>query len=111
MNSNVFSDIIDKIYNTRLDRSVSNIDDRVMKLCEEAGEAIGALLSIRNNSYKGLTYEDLREELIDAWIVTTDAILTALPNENNKSQDEVNSELIKVMETKINKWRNNSGIK
>lgn len=111
MNTNIFSEVIKKIYETRLDRDVFNVDDRVMKLCEESGEAIGALLSIRNNSYKNLTYKDLREEIIDTWIVATDAMLTALPDEEGLDQDEINKHIIQIMEKKIEKWRKNSSVK
>lgn len=111
MNTNIFSEVIKKIYETRLDRDVFNVDDRVMKLCEESGEAIGALLSIRNNSYKNLTYKDLREEIIDTWIVATDAMLTALPEEEGLDQDGINKHIIQIMEKKIEKWRKNSSVK
>lgn len=110
LNTEIYKNQIEKIYETRLDRSVDNIDDRVMKACEEAGEAIGALLSIRNNSYKGLTYDDLREEIIDIWIVATDAMLTALPREQNMSQDQVNENISKIIDVKIAKWRKNCSV-
>lgn len=79
-----------------------------MKLCEEAGEAIGALLSIRSNSYKGLTYDDLREELVDAWIVVTDALLTPMPIDKDNNQDTINENVTKIMHKKIEKWRKNA---
>lgn len=103
--NDAFSLIIKEIYETRRDRSVNNIDTRIMKLCEEAGEASGALVSIRENTYKKLTYEDLLEELVDCWIVATDAMLTPLPGQESLSQDDINEKIADIMQKKINKWK------
>ena len=85
-----------------LDR-VSNIDwktkiERALKLCEEAGEVAGAVLSSENVSaagYKGLTEADVVEELVDVYIC-----LRALLLKYDHSADMLDA----IATRKLQKW-------
>lgn len=102
-----FASAVADIYETRKDRSMNDILPRILKISEEAGEAAGAILSITENSYKKLTPDDLREELVDCWIVVTDALLTPISGEEELSQEQINLNINDIIKRKMEKWKRN----
>jgi len=103
-----YLEVLETIRDIRPERSLDNIRTRIMKLCEESGEAAGALISIEEGSYKKLTNADLIEEIIDCWIVATDAMLTKI---GDVSDEEHERFIMDIMKRKISKWAFHSGVK
>lgn len=98
--------IFNEIKNIREQRNLEDLPLRVMKLNEEAGEASGAVVSVLTNSYKGLTWEDVIEEIIDTWIVSSDAMFAPIPGTEHMTMDERCEYISGIMSKKMTKWKN-----
>ncbi len=97
---------IHRIYDFNPDRSVKNISRRLHKLTEETGETAEAYLYVTTvDNRKKLTWDDLREEALDAAIVAMDIALTRLPIDSGKTSKEIEQEVIEVIERKLAKWQ------
>lgn len=96
---------VDVIADMRLRRPVADLPLRILKLNEEAGESSGAIVSVVTDSYKKLTYEDVIEEIIDTWIVATDAMLYEIPGTEHMTTEERNDYISNIIEIKLNKWK------
>jgi NTP pyrophosphatase (non-canonical NTP hydrolase) len=70
-------DIIESIKNANPERSVASIKRRLLKMSEEKGEVCEAILNLTcEKNSKNKTWDDLREELVDCFIVAVDIALT-----------------------------------
>ena len=86
-------------------RDMNNLPRRVIKLSEETGEASEAFLYAPiSNNRKNITWDDFREEAIDAAIIGIDLALTKLPIDEDKTPEEIHQEVMDVFEKKLNKW-------
>ena len=97
--------VVKEIRDIRSSRNLNDLPLRIAKLCEEAGEASGAVVSVLTNSYKNLTYEDIIEEVIDTWIVATDAMFAPIPGTEHLTDDEREKFIVSIMNKKIKKWK------
>jgi NTP pyrophosphatase (non-canonical NTP hydrolase) len=80
-----------------------------MKLAEEYGEFVQAYLSTTSSTNKkGLTWDDVREEICDVVIVAIDILLTKLPNELELPDEQFKKMISKIIEMKLDKWIMNS---
>lgn len=87
-------------------RTLQNLSRRTLKLCEEAGETAEAYLYVTSvNNRKNITWDDLREEAIDAAVVGLDIALTRLLIDSGKTSEEIEQEVIEVIERKLAKWQ------
>ncbi len=99
-------DLLYEIYSANPNRDVKTISRRIIKLQEEIGEVSEAYLySTTENNTKGKTWDDVREEAIDTVIIGLDIALTCFPLDDDKSPAEIEEEVIKVFERKLNRWR------
>lgn len=79
------------------------LQERTLKLSEEAGELAQAVLSVTKapgSAYKNHSIEDVREEAVDATIVALSILAQAC-----SSRSEFESELERLMSEKCGKWR------
>lgn len=87
----------------RLSRSdPKTLQERTLKLCEEAGEVAQAVLSATGapgSGYKGLTLLDVREEAVDAAIVALAILAQACPDE-----ETFDAEWQRLVREKCAKW-------
>jgi NTP pyrophosphatase (non-canonical NTP hydrolase) len=73
--------LIELIKETNPSRSLSTTQRRLMKIGEETGEVWQALLDVTGTTHtRNMTWEDVREELVDCFIVAIDAALAFNPN-------------------------------
>lgn len=87
-------------------RTLQNLSRRIHKLTEEMGETAEAYLYVTSiNNRKNLTWDDLREEAIDAVVVGLDIALTRFPIDSGKTSEEIEQEVIEVIERKLAKWQ------
>lgn len=80
-----------------------SLQERTLKLGEEAGELAQAVLSATGASgstYKGLSLADVREEAVDAAIVALSILAQTCENEA-----QFQSEMAQLFENKCAKWR------
>lgn len=81
---------------------------RSLKLSEETGEVAEAVLGVTGkdeDNYKNKTYDDVREELIDAVIVSLDILLSTFPDEpDTLTYEEILKKREAIVNTKISKW-------
>lgn len=87
---------------------------RISKLGEEFGELCEAHLGVTSShNYKNKTWDDVREEAIDASIVAIDIALTASPDEKaaGVTDDEIKQRIMTVLRKKIYKWVNSQSYK
>lgn len=78
------------------------LQERTLKLSEEAGEVAQAVLSATGapgSAYKGLTLDDVREEAVDAAIVALAILAQACPDE-----DTFHAEWQRLVSSKCAKW-------
>ncbi|CTQ55055.1 hypothetical protein LP7551_03596 [Roseibium album] len=79
------------------------LQERALKLCEEAGELAQAVLSATGapgSGYKNHSLADVREEAVDAAIVALSVLAQA-----NTSKEEFERELEHLMSEKCAKWQ------
>jgi len=79
------------------------LQERVLKLTEEAGELAQAVLSVTGapgSTYKKHSLEDVREEAADAAIVALSVLAQAC-----ESREEFDAELNRLMAEKCAKWQ------
>ncbi|MFA5490960.1 MAG: MazG-like family protein [Candidimonas sp.] len=70
-------------------RNIDNVDRRIIKLFEEYGEIVEAYLGVTSTqNYKNKKDDDLREEIIDLYIVAMDVRFTFNLPEFESSEDE-----------------------
>lgn len=98
-------EIAKEIRDLRETRPVEHLPIRTMKLTEEVGEVSAALVSVLTGSYKKLTYEDVLEEIIDTWIVSTDMMFTQFPGLEDISDEEREKIIVSIMRKKMDKWK------
>lgn len=80
------------------------LQERSLKLAEEAGELAQAVLSATKapgSAYKNMTLADVREEAVDAAIVAFSILAQA-----SASREEFEAELERLMREKCAKWQN-----
>ncbi|WP_316862243.1 MazG-like family protein [uncultured Cohaesibacter sp.] len=80
-----------------------SLQQRALKLSEEAGEVAQAVLSATGapgSSYKAMTLEDVREEAVDAAIVALAILAQA-----SESEEAYLVELDRLVAEKCNKWK------
>ena len=78
------------------------LQERALKLCEEAGELAQAVLSATHapgSAYKGLGLEDVREEAADAAIVALSILAQTCEDET-----QFNAELNRLLSEETTKW-------
>lgn len=79
---------------------------RVTKLSEETGECSQAFLSITSEENgKNKTWEDVREEAVDAAIVGLDIALTKFPGEEDWDDEKLYTEVENMIAKKLAKWK------
>ncbi|POF31133.1 MazG-like family protein [Roseibium marinum] len=81
------------------------LQERALKLAEEAGELAQAVLSVTGapgSGYKNHSLADVREEAVDAAIVALSILAQAC-----SSREEFDTELERFMTLKCAKWREN----
>ncbi len=100
-----FHNLVGVIQKLNPKRDMDNLPRRVIKLSEENGETSEAFLyaPIPNNR-KNITWDDFREEAIDAAIIGIDLALTKLPVDGDKTPEQIHQEVMDVFERKLNKW-------
>ena len=79
-----------------------SLQERALKLCEEAGELAQAVLSVTKapgSAYKNHSLEDVREEAVDAAIVSLSLLAHA-----SDSRVDFEAELDRLMTLKCAKW-------
>lgn len=79
---------------------------RTVKLGEESGEVFKAVFGITSEiNPKNLSYDDLREELVDTIIVAADMLFTTYPDEiQDQSFEELLESRSAIFDNKIDKW-------
>lgn len=80
-----------------------SLQERALKLAEEAGELAQAVLSVTKapgSAYKNHTLADVREEAADAAIVALSLLAHA-----SDSKEEFEAELNRLMAEKCAKWQ------
>ncbi|MEP3049143.1 MAG: MazG-like family protein [Roseibium sp.] len=86
---------------TQLDQKT--LQERTLKLAEEAGELAQAVLSVSRapgSTYKDHSMDDVREEAADAAIVALSILAQSC-----SSTEEFNAELDRLMVLKCAKWK------
>ena len=79
------------------------LQERALKLSEEAGELAQAVLSVTNapgSAYKNHTLDDTREEAVDTAIVALSLLAHV-----SETQDDFDAHLNRLMAEKCAKWR------
>ncbi|MFD1695689.1 MazG-like family protein [Roseibium aestuarii] len=79
------------------------LQERALKLCEEAGEVAQAVLSATGapgSAYKGLDLADVREEAVDVIIVALAVLAQA-----SESEEAFKRDLERLVSTKVAKWQ------
>lgn len=79
------------------------LQERALKLSEEAGELAQAVLSATGapgSAYKGQDFADVREEAVDAAIVALSVLAQA-----SESREAFEAELDRLMVEKCAKWQ------
>ncbi|WP_417687032.1 MazG-like family protein [Roseibium sp.] len=79
------------------------LQERALKLCEEAGEVAQAVLSATGapgTAYKGLSVADVREEAVDTIIVAMAVLAQA-----SDSRDFFEAEFERLILQKCQKWQ------
>jgi hypothetical protein len=100
---NPLADIVERVRKANPRRSYKNLDKRFMRALIEFAELAEAQLFVTARAnYKGKTWKDVREEVVDTWIVTTDLLLTPLPGE-----DDVDPIIVQMLGKKLAKWHRN----
>ncbi|WP_417667661.1 MazG-like family protein [Roseibium sp.] len=92
----------DEIYNA-MQKDPKTLQERALKLCEEAGEVAQAVLSATGapgSAYKGLSMADVREEAADALIVAMAVLAQACD-----SREMFEMELTRLVSEKCAKWQ------
>lgn len=75
--------IVDAVEKANPQRTVANINRRLIKMLEELGEVSEAYLnSTSTNNLKGKTWNDVKEEAVDTLIVAIDIALTDIYDTN-----------------------------
>lgn len=98
-------EIFDIIYKANPRRSLDNLERRVMKITEEAGEATAAYLNVTSElNSKGSSWEDLREELLDTMIIAIDCLYTPMPIDERKTREQIEAEIFEEFKRKMAKW-------
>lgn len=98
-------DIISKVFQANLKRTMDIFGRRMLKLGEEFGEACQAYLSISSeNNSKNKSWEDVREELTDCIIVAIDLYCHQMPDEADMDQDKKIASLHEMLDKKLKKW-------
>jgi len=80
-----------------------SLQERALKLAEEAGELAQAVLSVTKapgSAYKNHSLADVREEAVDAAIVALSVLAQA-----SSGKEEFEAELNRLMAEKCAKWR------
>jgi NTP pyrophosphatase (non-canonical NTP hydrolase) len=81
------------------------LNRRVTKMSEETGECSQAFLSVTSEeNSKNKTFTDVREEAVDAAIVSLDVAMTRFPGEENLSEDEIIALVEAMVSKKLKKW-------
>ena len=100
--------IIESIIAANRTREHSNLIRRIAKSMEELGEVCEAYLNVTSaGNGKGKTWNDVREELVDNFIVATDLLYTKLPNEEQITDAELDEIISEMVDRKLAKWKNN----
>lgn len=95
------SDPVNLVRMANLTRHHSTLSKRILRLMAELGELSEAFGSVESGNYKKKTLADVREEVVDTWIVATDILLTSLPNEDERELHEI---IDTVLKKKLAKW-------
>ncbi|MEO9527334.1 MazG-like family protein [Roseibium sp.] len=80
-----------------------SLQERALKLAEEAGELAQAVLSVTKapgSEYKAHSLGDVREEAVDAAIVALSILAQA-----SSSREDFDAELDRLMALKCSKWQ------
>jgi len=94
-----------KVFVANRERNIGTLIRRIGKLSEENGELWEAYLNVTSlNNGKKKTWEDVREESIDLAIVALDVVATRLPIDEGKTDKEIQTEIVAVIEAKLKKW-------
>lgn len=97
--------VIQKILEANRTRSIKNVERRMLKLVEEVGETAEALLGATSaNNYKGKSFDDVREELVDCLILVLDILLTPMPDQKKMSDKERREMIHGIVDAKLAKW-------
>jgi NTP pyrophosphatase (non-canonical NTP hydrolase) len=108
--SHSFGDVLRDITDANPTKHHGNLIRRIMKQMEELGEAAEAYLNVTSAANgKGMTWDDVREELADQVIVAVDCALTPTPDqvEAGLTREQVEQEFANVVGRKLAKWRSN----
>lgn len=92
---------MDRIFDLTL-QDPKTLQERALKLCEEAGELAQAVLSATKapgSAYKEMGLEDVREEAADAAIVALSVLAQTCADE-----EQFNAELKRLFAEKTAKW-------
>lgn len=69
--------LVDEVKDINGERTFDNLERRYIKLMEEIGEVAEAYLNITSkNNFKLKSWSDVREEILDCFIVCLDIVLT-----------------------------------
>lgn len=95
-------DVLKRVFEAYPTRSFENISRRILKLGEENGELAEAYLYATSaNNIKEKVMEDIREEAIDAMIVSACVSCTPLPGE---TPEQALENARAMFDKKMNKW-------
>ncbi|MBO0346920.1 MazG-like family protein [Roseibium sp. CAU 1637] len=84
-------------------KDTKTLQERALKLCEEAGEVAQAVLSATGapgSTYKKLELADVREEAVDTMIVALAVLAQA-----SDSDEMFQAELTRLLSLKVGKWQ------
>ncbi|WP_417694383.1 MazG-like family protein [Roseibium sp.] len=84
-------------------KDTKTLQERALKLCEEAGEVAQAVLSATGapgSTYKKLELVDVREEAVDTMIVALAVLAQA-----SDSDEMFQAELTRLLSLKVGKWQ------
>lgn len=99
-------DMMQSVIDANPSRVVDTLGRRVTKLSEELGEVSEAYLGVTSeDNAKKKSWEDVREELVDLFVVTVDCLFTRLPIDEGKTDRQVSNEIAAVSVTKLAKWK------
>ena len=97
--------VLEAVRVTDPNRTIDDLDRRIMKLSEETGEANNAFLCVTSDkNSKNKTWDDFREEAVDSAIMGLDLALTELPIDEGKTQEEIVEAVEKMFKLKLEKW-------